>query len=216
MISSIDQSWRMAIAIALAATVGGCKVVSTDQDRELRERRSGSFDAGTYVARNWSAVVLPALDTHAVAIAALPAFPVKDAQAATSVGGRRASDGSAWTFVVKGEGRVASVDSFSPVGTIALSEPGQADVRLMTGPVLVSTALRDAIPTLRFDDFADQLVYASINKALNDRALGLARENTQGLKPGERVRFFGVVQEGPAGSALSVLPVRVERIADRN
>lgn len=208
--STVRVGWRCCVAAGLALAASGCKVVSIDEDRAMRERSSGSFDAASYVDRSWDSRLVPDLAGSAVELGGLAPKLRGDLEAAGSAHGRKGAEGADWTFLVEGEGAVMAIDTQSPVGTLTLAVPGAGDVRLFTGPVLVSTALRDAVPSLRFDDFADQMAFAAVNKALNDKALGTVRGAVRGLRVGDRVRFVGAMHMASAGDPLEVVPVRLE------
>ncbi|MFY7836272.1 MAG: DUF2291 family protein [Novosphingobium sp.] len=198
---------RFAVAATLLVLTSACKIVSIDEDRAMRERRSGKIDAGAVVARDWQGRLLPELTKSAVNLAEIWPAIARDPAAAGAAHGRQASEGANWTFVVKGQGRVVSVDDTSRSGAVRLAVPGVGDVAIQTGPVLVSTAVRDAIPSLRFDDFPDQMAFAAVNKALNAKALESATRNRALLREGAEVSFVGVMHMGEPGQAAVIVPV---------
>ncbi len=73
---------------------------------------------------------------------------------------------------VKGTATVAEIDRKSRIGLARLRLPwakdGQA-AAIQIGPVLRGTALRDALEFVRFTDFVNQLEFAGVANALNDR-----------------------------------------------
>lgn len=204
---------RFAVAATLLVLNGACKVVSIEEDRALRERQSGKVDAGSVVARDWQARLLPELTKNAVNLVEIWPAIARDPAAAGVVHGRQASEGADWTFVVKAQGRVVSVDGTSRAGVVKLAVPGVGDVAIQTGPVLVSTAIRDAIPSLRFDDFPDQMAFAAVNKALNAKALETVSMNRALLQVGASVSFLGVMHMGEPGQAAVIVPVMLGAVA---
>ncbi len=47
---------------------------------------------------------------------------------------------------------------------------GPRRIDLQIGPVVFGTALRDALSFIQFGDFVNQIQYAQVSRALNDRA----------------------------------------------
>lgn len=173
------------LATAALLLVTGCKIMPVEEARELRERASGRFDGAAWVQRAWGTHLLPQLVAKAE--------PLPNALAP----GR--------SLIVKGEGVVTAVDTTSRMGSVSL----EGGVRLLTGPVIVSTALRDATPNLRFNDFADQLAFAAVNKALNDKAISATHARLASVKPGDRLHFIGAARAGEDGG-VEIVPVRID------
>lgn len=192
-IRSRRRSSAFSVAFALLA-VSGCEVLSIEEDRALRERQSESFDAERYVSGQWDTAVLPELEKRAVEFAELHELAVNDLRSAGSRLGRKAGDGSPWTFVAKGRGTVGAIDVKSVEGTIEVLVPtraGTSEVLLQTGPVIVDNSIRDALPFLTFDDFPGQVAFAEVGRALTSRALSEAGPVLQRLKVGDRIEFLG-------------------------
>ena len=97
--------------------------------------------------------------------------------------------------LAKGEGRVKQADE----GRLVLD----SGVTVLTGPVIRGTALRDALPFIQFSQFTNQLEYARVSNALNDRSVKAAQTTHAGV--GDAVRWVGVQ------SADGVVPVVVEK-----
>jgi predicted lipoprotein len=201
---------KLAAIVAFALLTTGCKIVSIEQDQEARERRSASFDAEAHVGRIWASQVLPGLEGRAVAAPELAEAVRGRLDRFAARHGRQAGEGSPWTFSVRGEATVTEIDRTSRRGTIGLVLADGTPVTLQTGPVIVDAALRDALPIFNFNDFADQLAFAKVSRALTDRALGATAPVASHLSPGDRVRFLGVARISAGEDALTVLPVRLE------
>lgn len=209
----IVRKAQFAAATMLLVLVGACKIVSIEEDRAMRERRDGKADGGALVERDWQSRLLPQLAKSAVKLAEIWPAIARDPAAAGAAHGRQAAEGADWTFVVKGQGRLVSVDDRSRSGTVRVAVPGVGDVAIQTGPVLVSTAIRDALPSLRFDDFPDQMAFAAVNKALNAKALETVTRNRGLLKVGSEVSFVGVMHMGEPGQAAVIVPVALDASA---
>lgn len=199
------------VLAALLPAIAACKVVPIAADRAARERQAGSFDATRYVEAVWDAQAAPYWDKHAKPLDQLSRQIELNLDAAGAADGRKAGDGSPWTFVTRGEGRVLDVRTQARAGAVTVAV-GPQQVQVLTGPVVSGSALRDSLPFVTFNDFSNQIAFAEVGGALTKRALRQARPVAEGLKPGDRVRFQGVFQLGKAGDPVVVTPVRLERI----
>lgn len=208
-------SQRRACAFSAALTLfalSACKVMSIEEDRALRERRSENFDAAGYVSSHWDTAVLPELEKRAVEFSQL--HESKDIEEAGRRFGRQAGDGSPWTVVTGGRGTVTAIDRESLEGTIELIVPtrgGPTEVLLQTGPVIVDNSIRDALPFLTFNDFSGQVAFAEVGRALTLHALAETQDTLGDLKLGDRVEFLGTfnLTGGVETSRLTV--VRLSR-----
>jgi predicted lipoprotein len=191
----------VAILIALAAAGGaGCRIATVRPLEETATPGSGSapsaasFDAVAFVDSIWQSEVLRALD--------------EAADVETIAGGALGSRPT--PAVVRGRGRVASVDTRSRSGTATVALDGGPHVVLQVGPVITGTAIRDALPALGFDRFVNQIQHADVGNELNAR---VEREvlqplDREGLR-GRHLRFAGMASF-EEGRPPTVTPVRLE------
>jgi predicted lipoprotein len=115
---------------------------------------------------------------------------------------------------VKGTAIIADVDRKSRVGLARLRLPwakdGQA-AAIQIGPVLRGTALRDALEFIRFTDFVNQLEFAGVANALNDRVvkdvLGAVDADEMA---GREATFIGAVPATSAGPTIEIVPVLLQ------
>jgi predicted lipoprotein len=199
-------------ALAGLCALGGCKVVTIDEDRALRARRGGDFDAQHYVDSVWASKVIPAINAKAKPAPIVASAIDNDLDKAGAALGRRVGDGSAWTFVVSGDGIVRKVDNTSPRGGVEVALSGAASgraIRIQTGPVVSETAIRDALPFVTFNDFTDQLAFAEVGRALTAKALTGLKPVLGRLRPGRHIRFVGVANIRSAADPLVVTPVSI-------
>jgi predicted lipoprotein len=160
--------------------------------------QNNAVNPAAYVESMWASKLLPAMTAAA-------------ADAAGS--GVKAPRGASY-WVVKGEGRVLSVNTESRVG-LALVDvapfDGRPDVSIEIGPVLRGTGLRDVTGLVHFSDFVNQLQFADVANELNDRVLKsvLPPVNIGGLK-GRTISFEGVAP-APEGTPRihDLVPVRL-------
>jgi len=181
-----------------------------DKEGRKGEARQG-FSAPAYVDSIWESRLLPVIAAEAVELAKLLEALRRDADTARREYGRRESEGP-YLYLVKGRGRVLSVDRGSARGVLLLDlDPfdGREDARILIGPVIPGTAIRDALPFIHFDQFVNQLEYAEVANELNTRADRLAEAAVgANVAPGRPASFLGVLQE--EGQAPAVIPVRLE------
>jgi predicted lipoprotein len=193
---------RRVVIVALAgATSTACKpwtVRPIENTATETPAAAARFDAAAYVESIWAARVEPTARTSAIELNA-------------EVLARSGPAG--WTSLVRGAGTVTEVDTQSRVGLALvdlLPGDGRPDVALEIGPVLRGTAVRDALPFIRFGDFANQLEFADVANALNARVLRsvLAAVDVATLK-GRPISFWGAMKiDGAPGERLpEVVPV---------
>jgi predicted lipoprotein len=198
--------------LLLPALLLACKIATI---RPIESKDDGNaaqeFDAATYVESLWVEDVPAALEQAVDLRDFLPAVTA-DPEAAGVRWGRREGAGPSHV-IVKGSGRVLDVDVSSRTGiaSVEVELPGGTDqVRLQIGPVLQGTSIRDALPSVSFDQFVNQIQYADVANALNAR---VEREQLASLERealgGRRVRFVGMTALGE-DPLLTVTPVRLE------
>jgi predicted lipoprotein len=170
----------------------------------IQSETARTFDAGDYVTSIWDSRVLPAAQDSAID---LQAFMTGGAGTTDTAGNSRRA------VLVKGTATVAEVDRSSRVGLARLRLPwakdGQA-AAIQIGPVLRGTSLRDALDFIRFTDFVNQLEFAGVANALNDRVMKdvLGAVNVDELA-GREVTFTGAVSATTAGPTIEIVPVQL-------
>jgi predicted lipoprotein len=194
---------RLSVAISLLLTAG-CKPWTTrpiNAGTSGAQAKAGVRDVGAYVQSIWPDRVMQEARNAAIALAP----------------GTEDLPRSAAAVFVRGTGRVVEVDERSRV-RLALVDlapgDGRPDVAIQIGPVLSGTALRDALPFIRFDDFANQIDYAAVSRVLHDRVTAAV---LNGLDPasirGTTVSFIAAAATvpPPEGRLRAVVPVLLER-----
>ena len=159
--------------------LSGCKIVPNDQ----RARTEGSsanqtaegFNAAGYVDSVWASQLTPHFDSKANDLATVIAAVKADLdKAGHDYGHRAASEGSPWSFAVKSTGKVVSVNTESRAGTLIVeiaSDAGPQQITLQIGPVVKGTAIRDSLPFFSFANVTNQIEFAQVGRAFNERAL---------------------------------------------
>ncbi len=185
----------------------------------LSKANAGSAIAGSqnlnpdaYVASIWASKVLPTVKKSAVDATTLLAELRKDKAAASKRYGHYSVLNSPPAFLVKGSGRVVSVDTVSLISTIgvALGSSAKPDVRLQIGPIISGTDVRDALPFINFNQFVNQVQFGEVAIALNSkvRETALARLNPAKLK-GKHVTFIGAFTDTSTANVL-ITPITLK------
>lgn len=172
-----------------------------------------SFSAEQFVAQRWASDVQPVLDGSATPLATvLAALAADPADAANRYGVPH--DSNAKNFVVSGTARIAEVNVKSPMGLLTLEFPdepalAQHKIQLLTGPLVISTALRDVARNMSLNAFTNQTQYADVAAALNKQALQRAYERAPAAElTGKTVGFLGVFNlQSP--TSIRIVPVRL-------
>lgn len=198
----------------------GCKVVHDEPEGDGAAGSTGAsrvqgFDAGRWAAGVWEGKVLPHFEKDAVGLPQV-LVSLKDGpeEAGTKYGRRADQEGSPWSFVVRGKGKVVSVNTQSRAGTVVVSidAPGGAqEVTLQVGPVVKGTAVRDSLPFFSFGDVKNQIEYAQVARALNDRAVAGVKPAVAELKDGAEVEFTGALNVSGTEDAILITPVTLKR-----
>lgn len=188
---------NMRYTLILFLLLAGCEIRPLDPatGKAIIEEAQQAFDAASFVEENWEARVLPMVRNDGVDLNTLLAELQTDQEAASATYGHREGT-RPYNFIVQGTGRVLEVDTTSRAGVLLLDLPpydGTSEASLQIGPVIRGTALRDALPFITFDQFANQLEYANVSNAMHTRLVEtvLAELDLQALTSQE-VRFSGV------------------------
>jgi predicted lipoprotein len=85
---------------------------------------------------------------------------------------------------------------------------GRADAAIQIGPVIRGTVLRDALSFIQFSQFVNQLEFARVGNALNDRVVQsvLVSLPKAGLE-GSVVSFSGASSQPAANELPEIVPV---------
>jgi predicted lipoprotein len=210
----------LSVACATLLALAACKVVRDDErDKSAQgsvETHAEGFDATAWAASVWGPKVVPYYDKDAVDLAPVLAALKQDPDEAGKKFGRRAdTEGSPWTFAVKARGTVVSVDTESRAGTIVVavdSPSGPENVTLQIGPVVRGTAVRDSLPFFSFGDVNNQIQFAQVSRALNDRAMAAIQPAVAALKaPGTPVEFAGALNVSGAVDTVLITPISLRR-----
>ena len=187
------------LLVGLGLGMPGCRIVKTDPKTEdaanAATQDSETARVDQVLAETLDSQLLPLIAQNAVALADLKAAALADMDAAGKAHGNRgAGAGVPWNFPVKGEGVIlsANLESRARKAEIDTDGDGKADLTLQLGPVIAGTALRDVAPFYDFGQFRDQIEFAQLARAINDK-VSATITLPQGDLTGRRVVFTGVL-----------------------
>lgn len=193
-----DPPW---VVESLSATNAGSAVAGSD-----------NLNPDRYVASIWSSKLVPTVRKDAVDLPTLLADLKKNRAATSKRYGNYAVEGGQPAFLVKGSGRVVSVDTASLVSKagIAFGAGKKPDAFLQLGPILGGTDVRDALPFINFNQFENQVQFGEVAIAINSKIVDTAYAGVDYAKlRGEHVVFTGAFTLSAATAPL-VTPVTFE------
>jgi predicted lipoprotein len=208
------------VALLLVLPLGGCKIVSDKELAAARATGQDAFDPAAYVDKHWNDKALADFKSRAVDLDTLLPAIAADPDKAGKTYGQRAGEGNPWTYEIKGVGKVVSVDTTSRHGIVSLSvatKGGEQKVDLQVGPVVFGTAFRDALPTIHFGDFVNQIQYAQVSRALNDRAVAAVHGAVDRKDlVGKSFTFYAAATISAGGASITATPVLLEPSEDKS
>ena len=207
------------VAAALVAIVLYCVFDPPWVVESLNATGTGSAVAGSqnlnptkYVDAIWASKLLPTVKRSAVDLPTLLADLKRDREAASKKWGHYSVLDAPPAFLVKGEGRVVSVDTTSLVSQagIALGSSAKADVFIQLPPIFSGTDVRDALPFISFGQFVNQVQYGEVALAINAKIAdtSFAHVNVDALK-GKRIAFTAAFTRSSAPRPL-MTPITIE------
>lgn len=219
--SILSRAAALVMAGTLALAAGGCglwTVVKNDPaaggaDGTAFYFDDASFDAAGYVASIWTDKVVATADEKGGAVAdVLAAAKAGLDDAGAKYGSRSSESGSPWNFIVKGRIRVLAVHTESRNGTADIDvEPfdGTADATLQIGPVFKGTSIRDALPFIKFDDYKNQMVFASLASAFNQHVRDNVMNNVDAASLAGKDMDLLATFTGDASGTVVLTPIRL-------
>lgn len=193
-----DPPW---VVESLSATNAGSAVAG-----------SANLNPDKYVAAIWSSKLLPTVRKSAIDLPTLLGDLKRDRAAASKRYGHYAVEGGEPAFLVKGSGRVVSVDTTSLVSQagIAFGAGRRPDAFIQLGPILGGTDVRDALPFINFNQFENQVQFGEVAIAINAKIANTAYAGVDYAKlKGKHVVFTGAFTLSSATAPL-VTPVTLE------
>ncbi|WP_417434579.1 DUF2291 family protein [Hoeflea sp.] len=205
----------LALCAVAAFSLPGCKLVMNPPEGEkVVSAGAGGDNVRTEqrITDTFQTQLLPYVRDRALTF---PAFRAALAtgldEAGKTHGNRGSGQGAAWNFAVADKGVIVSakLDTRARVAGLDMDGDGSADLTIQLGPVIRGNALRDIAPFYNFDDFRDQIEFAKLGRALNDRISAMV-ELPEGDLIGRSMAFTGVVPLKKSDEPIVVTPISVE------
>jgi predicted lipoprotein len=192
---------RMLLLSAVCLAVSACKIEHKSSAAQ-QKAAAGSFENKSFnpkaeVAAMWESKALPAMAGMALDYSSLRKEMAANLDAAGAKHGHREKgEGAPWNMATTVTGRIVEVETELSAGTadIDVDGDGKADVQIQIGPVVRGATLRDILPFISFTSYTNQIDFAQLANALNDRAYEastLKAADRSKLK-GQKVELTGV------------------------
>lgn len=177
-----------------------------------------------YCIDNWETKIIPAIHERAVDISAFLTDIQADLNEAGTKYGNRANETSAWSFCVKGTVKVLEIENADKPNksTLVLDiEPfdGAPDGKLHYGKVFssnIKNAIRDGVGFLRLDDFANQVEFADLTTAFNNKVKEEIILRTSAEEyVGKKISFWGCISlQNTEPNSLVIIPVEISVVEE--
>lgn len=203
------------ILIAFLAALPGCKIVF-DKDKADEIPAGPDGDDARNAARldeAFEAKLLPRIAETGVSVTDLKARLESEGleSVGSEIGNQGSGRGAAWNYSVSDSGTIVAAKLETSARSLDVDTDGDnsADVTVQLGPVIRGTALRDAAPFFVFDDFRDQIEFAKLARAINERVKPTLVVPERDLV-GSTVDFTGVVPLKSVNDKFVLTPIVVE------
>ncbi len=199
---------------AAAFSISACKIVY-DKDKESVIPPGPEGDIARNAARlesTYDSRLLPLISEKALGVREFAAILESGLDAAGQQHGNRGSGlGAAWNFSLSDSGKIveAKLDTSARKLGVDIDSDGTADITVQLGPVIRGTALRDFAPFYNFDEFRDQIEFAKLSRAINER-IKKSLSVPEGELLGQTVSFKGVAAIKKPSDKLVLTPVSIE------
>ena len=225
--SSIIIAVVILLFLILAARYGFTVVTTEEAENTVQ---SETFDPVAYVDGIWDSQLMPAFDEGAVELSSIfseiqpdaSGSAPKDELIANANQYGLITDGEALVYMVKGTGKIVSVNTETSLGTAEVmldGYDGPIKAQLYIGTRIPSdeASVRDAVGFITFGDFKEQTEYGKAGSEINKRILattldGIDRENLVGktisFAGAFTIRTFNLLQIDV--SEIPIVPVEIE------
>ena len=167
-------------------------VIRTVEEDQLIKK---GFDAKAYVENIWQSKIIPTISKEANYITYILDELFKNKEVAEEKYGGRSGTGS-YSFMIKGNGEVTSLNTASRVGTLSikLKKSYDSEIFITLGPVIKKDSIRDAVKFIKFNDFVNQLDFADVSRIIKVRVLNeiIGPLNLKEIT-GKKINFEGAI-----------------------
>ena len=195
-----------------------------------QQKLDEAFDPVKYVDGLWDSKIIPTINSKAVNLAEVLTAMQPNAQ------GIAAKDdlikvanqfglvtvGEAHVYLVKGEGKVVSVDTKTSLGVMEIQPvgyEGPIKVLVYLGPRIPSdeTSVRDGVGFINFGDFKEQTEFGKVGSEINKRVINQAYPSVdKDQLVGKTIAFTGAMTIRTFNlvnidlTKITIVPVKVE------
>ncbi len=219
------------IVFLLVAYFGWPYAFTVESIAQVEQQKiSEAFDPVKYVDGIWDSKIIPTITSKAVNLTDILTAMKPDAQ------GMAAKDalikvanqyglitvGEAHVYLVKGEGKVVSIDTKTSLGVMEIQPAGYdgtIKVLVYLGPRIPSdeTSIRDGVGFINFGDFKEQTEFGKVGSEINKRVLDQAYTSVDKEQlVGKTISFYGAMTIRTFNlvnidlKKVTIVPVKVE------
>ena len=177
-----------------------------------------------YCIDHWDSRIYPAVQERAVELATFVKDALADLDAAGKTYGNRANETSPWSFCVGGEARVLEIENADkPNKTNLILDvapfDGAPDCKIHFGKVFpsnIKNAVRDGVGFLKLDDFANQVEFADLTTAFNNRIKNeIILPKSADDFSGQKVRFWGCISlQDTKPESMVIIPIELNVVEE--
>ena len=185
-------------------------VIRTIAEDELIKK---GFDPKSYVDNIWQSKIIPTIKNDSEELTFILDELFKNKEIAEEKYGYRSGTGS-YSFMIKGEGEVASLNDSSRVGslTIKLNKEYSSEILITIGPVIKKDSIRDSVKFIKFNDFVNQLDFADVSRVIKRKVLNeiIGPLNLKNIV-GKKIFFYGAITfDRP--DKIFITPIEIKEI----
>jgi len=199
--------------------VTACTIVPIDPDDDGAAAPGSAVmqarDVESYLEDYWELYLLPEIYERRVELATL----VNEANAsgwehAGEVYGEIRGDiGANYNFIVYGTAYVRETNTESRNGFIVVELEGQDtyEIRILIGPALSGSSIRDSLQFVDFNQFVNQVDFANLSRELNRLGNENAQQNADIFAlDGQTITFTGAFTDPGNNDIISIMPIFLE------
>ena len=185
-------------------------VIRTIAEDELIKK---GFDPKSYVDNIWQSKIIPTIKNDSEELTFILDELFKNKEIAEEKYGYRSGTGS-YSFMVKGEAEVISLNDSSRVGslTIKLNKDYNSEILITIGPVIKKDSIRDSVRFIKFNDFVNQLDFADVSRVIKRKVLNeiIGPLNLKDIV-GKKLFFYGAITfDRP--DKIFITPIEIKEI----
>ena len=206
--------------ISLATICSACTPWTIVKDGDINSASVDStntkFNADSYATKTWDDKVLKYFNEKAIqADILIKAIKENATNAGTKYGYKNLQSSGDLNFIIKGKGKLINVDKSSKNEMINLDlapYDKNPDVKIQIGPVIKQTSIRDSLDFIKFDDFENQIEYATVSNSYNNLVIDKVLKGINfNNSVNKEIEFIGAFTFEKTGGII-ITPVNIKVI----